>query len=84
VVFQESTARDKLGFLGSDRGIQMIARPKYKHHQDENDRGNREYWRREKALDDVRFGSKADMCVAKGDVRFTPESDTKCDICNVR
>jgi hypothetical protein len=22
----------------------------------------------------VRFGSKADMCSAKGDVRFTPES----------
>jgi hypothetical protein len=29
---------------------------------------------------DVRFGSKADMCVAKRDVRFTPESDIKCDI----
>jgi hypothetical protein len=42
-----------LGFLGSDRGIQMIARPKYKHHQGENDRGNREYWRREKALDEA-------------------------------
>ena len=24
---------------------------------------------------DVRFGSKADMCVAKSDVRFTPNSD---------
>ena len=24
---------------------------------------------------DVRFGSKADMCSAKGDVRFTPNSD---------
>jgi hypothetical protein len=23
----------------------------------------------------VRFGSKADMCGAKGDVRFTPNSD---------
>jgi hypothetical protein len=23
---------------------------------------------------DVRFGSKADMCSAKGHVRFTPES----------
>jgi hypothetical protein len=23
----------------------------------------------------VRFGSKADMCSAKGDVRFTPNSD---------
>ena len=30
----------------------MIARVKYKHHQDENGRGNREYWRREKALDE--------------------------------
>ena len=29
---------------------------------------------------DVRFGSKADMCSAKGHVRFTPESDIKCDI----
>jgi hypothetical protein len=29
------------------------ARPKHKHHQDENDRGNREYWRREKALDEA-------------------------------
>src|SRR5262249_23616355 len=28
----------------------------------------------------VRFGSKADMCAAKLDVRFTPESDIKCDI----
>ena len=27
----------------------------------------------------VRFGSKADMCAAKGHVRFTPESDIKCD-----
>jgi hypothetical protein len=26
---------------------------KYKHHQDENDRGNREYWRRENALDEA-------------------------------
>jgi len=25
-------------------------------------------------LADVRFGSKADMCSAKGHVRFTPES----------
>ena len=31
----------------------MIARPKHKHHQGENDRGNREYWRREKALDEA-------------------------------
>src|SRR5262245_34297759 len=28
----------------------------------------------------VRFGSKADMCSAQAHVRFTPESDTKCDI----
>ena len=27
-----------------------------------------------KGLVDVRFGSKADMCSAKGHVRFTPES----------
>jgi hypothetical protein len=26
-------------------------------------------------LTDVRFGSKADMCAAKSDVRFTPNSD---------
>jgi hypothetical protein len=26
-------------------------------------------------LGDVRFGSKADMCDAKGNVRFTPESE---------
>ena len=30
------------------------------------------------ALTDVRFGSKADMCSAKGHVRFTPESDVDC------
>jgi hypothetical protein len=29
------------------------------------------------AIVDVRFGSKADMCGAKGHVRFTPESDIK-------
>src|SRR5262245_62405670 len=28
----------------------------------------------------VRFGSKADICSAKRHVRFTPESDIKCDI----
>src|SRR5262249_11094307 len=28
----------------------------------------------------VRFGSKADMCGATANVRFTPESDIKCDI----
>ena len=33
--------------------IEMIPRLKHKHHQDENDRGNREYWRREKALDEA-------------------------------
>jgi len=31
----------------------MIARPKRKHHQHANDRGNREYWRREKSLDEA-------------------------------
>ena len=31
----------------------MIARPKHKRHHDENDRGSREYWRREKALDEA-------------------------------
>jgi hypothetical protein len=29
------------------------------------------------ATSDVRFGSKADVCVAKPHVRFTPESDRK-------
>jgi len=33
---------------------------------------------------DVRFGSKADMCSALAHVRFTPESDIKCDIWTVR
>jgi hypothetical protein len=28
-------------------------------------------------MPDVRFGSKADMCVAITDVRFTPDSDRK-------
>ena len=28
---------------------------------------------------DVRYGSKADICIAKGHVCFTPESDIKCD-----
>jgi hypothetical protein len=32
---------------------QMIAKPKYKHHQDENDQGDREHRRREKALDEA-------------------------------
>jgi len=27
----------------------------------------------------VRFGSEADMCSAQAHVRFTPESDIKCD-----
>ena len=31
-------------------------------------------------IGDVRFGSKADMCSAQAHVRFTPESDIKCDI----
>ena len=33
---------------------------------------------------DVRFGPKADICTAPAHVRFTPESDIKCDIWNVR
>jgi hypothetical protein len=33
--------------------IEMIARPKHRHPKDQNDRGNREYWRREKALDEA-------------------------------
>jgi len=28
-------------------------------------------------LSDVRFGSKADICAANSDVRFTPNSDRK-------
>ena len=31
----------------------MIATTKHKHHQDVNNRSNREYWRREKALDEA-------------------------------
>ena len=31
----------------------MIATPKHKHHQDVNNRSIREYWRREKALDEA-------------------------------
>ena len=31
----------------------------------------------------VRFGSLADICSAQGHVRFTPESDIKCDICYI-
>jgi len=33
---------------------------------------------------DVRFGSKADMCGATRDVRFTPESDIECVFSDVR
>src|SRR5262249_5912415 len=29
---------------------------------------------------DVRFGSKADICSAQRHVRFTPESDIRCDM----
>ena len=32
------------------------------------------------ALLDVRFGSEADICSATRHVRFTPNSDIKCDI----
>ena len=31
---------------------------------------------------DVRFGSKADMCSAKGHVRFTPKADMQCLVFN--
>ena len=31
-------------------------------------------------LPNVRFGSKADMCAAKTDVRFTPNSDRECGL----
>jgi hypothetical protein len=31
----------------------MSATPKHKHHQDVNNRSIREYWRREKALDEA-------------------------------
>jgi len=33
---------------------------------------------------DVRFGSKADICSVKSHVRFTPESDIKCDVTECR
>ncbi|MGB7657499.1 MAG: hypothetical protein WBL96_04055 [Pseudolabrys sp.] len=33
--------------------IELIATPKHKHHQDVNNRSNREFWRREKALDEA-------------------------------
>jgi hypothetical protein len=39
--------------LEAIEAIEMIAKPKYKHHQDENDRGKREHRRREKALDEA-------------------------------
>ena len=42
-----------MDFLEANESIEMIARPKNKHHKDQNDRGNREYWRREKALDEA-------------------------------
>ena len=43
-------------------------------------------WNGDHALCDpnVRFGSKADICSAKGHVRFTPESDAECVHSNVR
>jgi len=31
-------------------------------------------------MPDVRFGSKADICAAKSDVRFTPNSDRESEI----
>ena len=39
--------------------------------------------RAERAVD-VRLGSKADMCGAPTHVRFTAESDIKCDIMKCR
>jgi hypothetical protein len=39
-------------FLEAIEAIEMIATPKHKH-QEVNNRGNREYWRREKALDEA-------------------------------
>jgi hypothetical protein len=33
-----------------------------------------------KSVSSVRFGSKADIGSAKQHVRFTPESDIKCDV----
>jgi hypothetical protein len=38
-------------FLEAIEAIEMIATPKHKHQV--NNRGNREYWRREKALDEA-------------------------------
>ena len=46
-------AANKLGFLETIEAIGMIATPKHKHHQDVNNRSIREYWRREKALDEA-------------------------------
>jgi len=34
-------------------------------------------WSQVNVVGDVRFGSEADMCAAKCQVRFTPESDHK-------
>jgi hypothetical protein len=39
--------------LEAIEAIGMIATPKHKHHQDVNNRSIREYWRREKALDEA-------------------------------
>ncbi|MGB9021098.1 MAG: hypothetical protein WCC77_26190, partial [Pseudolabrys sp.] len=38
------------------------------------DRAETHFALQHKTPDNVRFGSKADMCSALGDVRFTPES----------
>ncbi|MGA9456512.1 MAG: hypothetical protein WBV43_13705 [Pseudolabrys sp.] len=40
-------------FLEAIEAIKLIATPKHKHHQDVNNRSNREFWRREKALDEA-------------------------------
>ena len=40
-------------FLEAIEAIELIATPKHKHPQDVNNRSNREFWRREKALDEA-------------------------------
>ena len=46
---------------------------------------HRNFGRGRQGANDVRFGSKADMCSAKGHVRSTPESGhVQCDRRNVR
>src|SRR5262245_8433330 len=40
----------------------------------------RHFAQQQRSGSNVRFGSKADMCSAQAHVRFTPESDIKCDM----